>query len=81
MDGLRWLLLLFGVLVVAGVYVYSRYQSKKTEEKLARARLLRAEKTAVQRAVSDGLISHHTAEELVSEADEDLDRLTGIGPH
>ena len=32
MDGLRWLLLLFGVLVVAGVYVYSRYQSKKTEE-------------------------------------------------
>jgi len=29
MDGLRWLLLLFGLLVIAGVYLYSR-QSKKT---------------------------------------------------
>jgi hypothetical protein len=27
MDGLRWLLLLFGMLVVAGVYFYSRYQT------------------------------------------------------
>ena len=35
----------------------------------------------MQRAASDGLISHHTAEDLLSEADEDLDRLTGIGPH
>lgn len=32
MDGLRWLLLLFGVLVVAGVYIYSRYQRTKTDE-------------------------------------------------
>ena len=32
MDGLRWLLLLFGVLVVAGVYYYSRYQRTKTDE-------------------------------------------------
>ncbi len=51
------------------------------EERLARARLLQAEKTAVQRAVSDGLISHHTAEKLIAEADKDLDKLTGIGPH
>ena len=29
MDGLRWLLLLFGVLVVAGVYFYSRYQREQ----------------------------------------------------
>lgn len=28
MDGLRWLLLLFGLLVIAGVYWYSRRQSK-----------------------------------------------------
>lgn len=26
MDGLRWLLLLFGLLVIAGIYVYSRMQ-------------------------------------------------------
>ena len=32
MDGLRWLLLLFGVLVVAGVYFYSRNQRAKTDE-------------------------------------------------
>ena len=32
MDGLRWLLLLFGVLVVAGVYFYSRFQRTKTDE-------------------------------------------------
>lgn len=32
MDGLRWLLLLFGVLVVAGVYFYSRYQRSQANE-------------------------------------------------
>ena len=30
MDGLRWLLLLFGVLVVAGVYIYSRREQNGT---------------------------------------------------
>ena len=35
MDGLRWLLLLFGLLVIAGVYVYSRREkaAPKTEPK------------------------------------------------
>ena len=32
MDGLRWLLLLFGVLVVVGVYVYSRRQQNAGAE-------------------------------------------------
>lgn len=32
MDGLRWLLLLFGVLVVVGIYLHSRYQRTKTDE-------------------------------------------------
>lgn len=31
MDGLRWLLLFFGVLVVAGVYFYSRREKNKPE--------------------------------------------------
>ena len=31
MDGLRWLLLLFGVLVVAGVYLYSRRSTKSDD--------------------------------------------------
>ena len=32
MDGLRWLLLLFGLLVVAGVYLYSRREKATTED-------------------------------------------------
>ena len=32
MDGLRWLLLLFGLLVIVGVYFYSRREDKKAEE-------------------------------------------------
>lgn len=32
MDGLRWLLLIFGLLVVAGVYFYTRYQRKRAED-------------------------------------------------
>ncbi len=34
MDGLRWLLLFFGVLVVAGVYVYSRVVRDKSKNEL-----------------------------------------------
>ena len=29
MDGLRWLLLLFGLLVISGVYIYSRRERTK----------------------------------------------------
>ena len=32
MDGLRWLLLFFGALVVVGVYLYSRYQRRQAED-------------------------------------------------
>ena len=32
MDGLRWLLLFFGVLVIAGVYLYSRRDKAKPED-------------------------------------------------
>jgi cell division protein ZipA len=33
MDGLRWLLLLFGLLVIAGVYFYSRREKSSPETK------------------------------------------------
>jgi len=33
MDGLRWLLLLFGLLVIAGVYLYSRREKQADDEK------------------------------------------------
>ena len=32
MDGLRWLLLVFGLIVIAGVYIYTRYQRKKAQD-------------------------------------------------
>ena len=32
MDGLRWLLLLFGLLIIAGVYLYSRRERYKAQE-------------------------------------------------
>ncbi|MBT8067010.1 MAG: cell division protein ZipA [Gammaproteobacteria bacterium] len=35
MDGLRWLLLFFGILVIAGVYFYSRRERNKAEEEPA----------------------------------------------
>lgn len=35
MDGLRWLLLLFGLLVIAGVYLYSRRERGKADEPAA----------------------------------------------
>ncbi len=40
MDGLRWLLLLFGVIVIVGVYLYSRRErSKRTEQSTDTPRL------------------------------------------
>ncbi len=35
MDGLRWLLLLFGAVVIAGVYLYSRREKKPPEKEEA----------------------------------------------
>lgn len=37
MDGLRWLLLLFGVLVIAGVYFYSRRERERSERPIRTA--------------------------------------------
>lgn len=39
MDGLRWLLLLFGLLVIAGVYFYSRRESKQPKEEVSSGRV------------------------------------------
>lgn len=36
MDGLRWTLLIFGLLVVAGVYLYSRQQRSKADKAASR---------------------------------------------
>ena len=41
MDGLRWLLLFFGLLVIAGVYLYSRREKTKPEEPAEDSRVRR----------------------------------------
>ncbi len=51
------------------------------EERIARSRLIRAERTAIQRAATDGLISHHTAEAMAARADEELEKLMGAPGH
>ncbi len=51
------------------------------EEQHARAALLRAEKAAIQKAVTSGLVSQHTAEEMAAKADEEIDSLGGAGGH
>lgn len=40
MDGLRWLLLVFGILVIAGVYYYTRKERTKSSEETAPDRRL-----------------------------------------
>ena len=35
MDGLRWLLLIFGILVIVGVYFYSRREKKESGDSIA----------------------------------------------
>ena len=39
MDGLRWLLLLFGLLVIAGVYLYSRRKKSPDDDAVAPGRV------------------------------------------
>ena len=50
------------------------------EVKVARAHLLSAEKTAIQRAIGDGVISLHTGEKMMAAADDKLDEIQGRGP-
>ncbi len=59
MDGLRWLLLLFGLLVIAGVYLYSRREKAQSAEEPVDASGSRVEPT-----LSDG-----SSDDLVVEPD------------
>jgi len=45
MDGLRWLLLIFGLLVIAGVYLYSRREKKKPADEVVETSSERLEPT------------------------------------
>ena len=53
---------------------------KAVEAKIARAHLLSAEKTAIQRAIGEGVISLHTSGRMMAAADDKLDEIQGRGP-
>ena len=58
--------------------LHGRYRTWAEEEiKLARTRMIAAQKTVIQRATGQGLISLHTAETILAQADDELDAVTG----
>jgi len=61
MDGLRWILLLSGLLVVAGVYLYSRRERSRP-----------ADGTAISQRAEQPLASGKKEPSINDEADEDL---------
>jgi len=68
MDGLRWLLLLFGLLVIAGVYFYSRRERDRKPSSILKARPQRVEPSL------DGGVATSDAELQEEQyAGEDLD--------
>ena len=73
MDGLRWLLLLFGVLVIAGVYLYSRREKETPEPEQAPDRLEPTLGAGAVEATSD-------AEDTESEAVIETPSDTANGP-
>ena len=69
MDGLRWLLLLFGVVVIAGVYIYSRRErDKPAEESIDSPRV--APTLGDEPSELEDDASHPAAEEAAVEEEE-----------
>ncbi|HEX7719549.1 MAG TPA: hypothetical protein VF389_07075, partial [Woeseiaceae bacterium] len=69
MDGLRWLLLLFGLLVIVGVYAYSRRERGKREQTVAVADAeARVEPTLDPLAEADDNEDDSVGDELIEEA-------------
>jgi len=57
--------------------IYSKDENRAAEEiHLAKVRLIAAEKSSVEQAVHDGLISAQSARSMIDAADRELDRLT-----
>lgn len=76
MDGLRWLLLVFGLIVVAGVYFYTRLQRKRADDSPQQD--LFADR--VEPALADTRTEPVIAEEAKAEADAPADEGGDAGP-
>ena len=67
MDGLRWLLLLFGLLVIAGVYIYSRRERMQEKQQESSAERLES-------CLRDDSVAPRTDSEAdIATADEDAE--------
>ena len=70
MDGLRWLLLLFGLVVIAGVYLYSRREKTEPEETNKEVPQERLEPTlGDEESIDDESTDEDAASESVSNED------------
>ncbi len=58
MDGLRWLLLVFGVLVIAGVYLYSRRERTRQDTVKQSGEQRRVEPSLNGESTNDSLTAH-----------------------
>ena len=63
MDGLRWLLLLFGLVVVTGVYFYTRYQRRKADDSPQQDLFAERVEPSLARLRSEPLISGDSTDE------------------
>jgi cell division protein ZipA len=77
MDGLRWLLLLFGLLVIAGVYLYSRRERSRVDSEELPANRVAPSLDGEKLADASGAV----AEDLSSQDDNDgADRIVAEVP-
>ena len=62
MDGLRWLLLLFGLLVIGGVYLYSLYSRQEKPEKSPKPTAPHRLEPSIEAAAQDAVLSDSSAD-------------------
>lgn len=70
MDGLRWLLLIFGILVIVGVYIYSRREKKDSSD--SATQIERVEPTLDQSGLVLDVDTATDAAEPSASAEDDL---------
>jgi len=70
MDGLRWLLLLFGALAIAGIYLYSRRERDKPPQEQAAAPRHTPESSESDAPEADGAVAEMDADAASETSDQ-----------
>jgi cell division protein ZipA len=71
MDGLRWLLLLFGLLVVVGVYLFTRYQAGRAKSASSDLESTRRVEPSLKGGKDSRFISDDSAKDATDDVDSD----------